>query len=109
MRSVSRNSSAGIHDVVLVLGEPLQSPGEVLAPGIEALQPIGDIERERLVASTRGGVGLVADLAEPAEPREPGDLAQDDHQQARSSTSAEEPDGGPADPIVARDQRAHES
>ena len=72
---------ARIHDVVLMLGETLETPGEILAPGIEALQAIGDVDGELLVVLPRGAVGLVPDLAEPAEPREPRDLAQDDHQQ----------------------------
>ena len=91
---------------MLVLGEALQSPGEILASGIEALQAIGDIDGERLVVLARGAVGLVPDLAEPAEPREPGDLSQDDHRQ-RKQHEREQPDSRPADPIVARDQRQH--
>ncbi len=104
VRSVSRNSSLGIHDVVLVLGKPLEPPGEVLAPGIESLQPRGDVERERLVVLARGAVGLVPDLAETPEPREPRDLAQDDHDQ-REHDETQQAGGDPADPVVARDQR----
>ena len=89
-----------------MLGETLETPSEVLAPGIETLQAIGDVDGERLVVLPRGAVGLVPDLAEPAEPREPGDFAQDDHQQ-REQDQRQQPGSRPADPIVARDQRQH--
>ena len=81
-------------------------PRQVLAPGIEALQAIGDIDGKRLVVLARGAVGLVPDLAETPEPREPGDLAQHDHEQ-REQDERQESDGDPADPVVARDQRQH--
>ena len=58
-----------------MLGEALQPPGEILAPGIEALQAVGDVDGERLVVLARGAVGLVPDLAETPEPGEPRHLA----------------------------------
>ena len=89
-----------------MLGEALETPSEILAPGIEALEAIGDVDRQRLVVLARGAVGLVSDLAEPAEPRQPGDLAEDDHHQ-REQDERQQPGGDPADPVVARDQRQH--
>jgi hypothetical protein len=79
---------------------------QVFAPGIKALQPVGDIDSERFVVLARGTIGLVADLAEPPESGEPADLAQHDHEQ-REQHQPQKPDGGPADPVVTRDQRQH--
>ena len=87
-----------------MLGEPGEPPGEVLAAAIEALQPVRDIDGERLIVLPRRGVGLMPDLAEPPEPGEPGHLAEDDHQQ-REDHHGEERDGRPADPVVAGDKR----
>src|SRR5512146_1418367 len=90
-----------------MFGEARKTPGEVLAPVIEPLEPANHVERKRLVAFECGSVGLVAKPSKPPEPGKAGSLAQNDHQQ-REDGEAEEPDGGPADPILPRHHLAHE-
>src|SRR6476620_11065938 len=79
---------------------------------IEALQPAHHVERERLVAFERGGVGLMAKPSEPAKPGEASSLAQDDHQKREDNEADEPADGGkqnaaPTPAALERRQAAH--